>query len=251
MLPRPSTTISFHRLSDSPAQVGVGDQRPVGLLRRSSPSGPRRSAGARRAASRSRTGGRGDAGHDLAVAVDIDGDDLLRAPVARTTAGPRASAATRRSRGRSSGPAAPAVRRASASTSDSSQYSVITRTGRYSTTRASDCDGPPQRPTDPRCHDEGRSARKRRAILEAATTRFLRNGYRGTSMDEIAARAAVSKQTVYKHFADKETPLRRDRGRARSTEASDPVHDEVLELAGQRRTSRPTCATWPAASSPR
>jgi TetR/AcrR family transcriptional repressor of mexJK operon len=40
--------------------------------------------------------------------------------------------------------------------------------------------------------------------MEAATTLFLRNGYQGTSMDEIAALAAVSKQTVYKHFADKE-----------------------------------------------
>ena len=49
-----------------------------------------------------------------------------------------------------------------------------------------------------------RSARKHREIMEAATTAFLRNGYRGTSMDEIAALAGVSKQTVYKHFADKE-----------------------------------------------
>ena len=40
--------------------------------------------------------------------------------------------------------------------------------------------------------------------MEAATTLFLRNGYQGTSMDEIAALAAVSKQTVYKNFADKE-----------------------------------------------
>jgi TetR/AcrR family transcriptional repressor of mexJK operon len=52
--------------------------------------------------------------------------------------------------------------------------------------------------------DPGRSARKRRAIIEAATTLFLRNGYQGTSMDDIAAAAAVSKQTVYKNFADKE-----------------------------------------------
>jgi AcrR family transcriptional regulator len=51
---------------------------------------------------------------------------------------------------------------------------------------------------------DSRSARKRAAILEAATAAFLRNGYLGTSMDEIAAAAAVSKQTVYKHFADKE-----------------------------------------------
>ena len=48
------------------------------------------------------------------------------------------------------------------------------------------------------------SAGKRRAILDAATAAFLRNGYRGTSMDEIAAAARVSKQTVYKHFSDKE-----------------------------------------------
>lgn len=49
-----------------------------------------------------------------------------------------------------------------------------------------------------------RSGRKHRAILEAATTVFLSKGYQGTSMDEIAALAEVSKQTVYKHFADKE-----------------------------------------------
>jgi TetR/AcrR family transcriptional repressor of mexJK operon len=41
-------------------------------------------------------------------------------------------------------------------------------------------------------------------ILEAATTLFLRNGYLGTSVDDIAAQAHVSKQTVYTHFADKE-----------------------------------------------
>ncbi|WP_329389570.1 TetR/AcrR family transcriptional regulator [Streptomyces sp. NBC_01351] len=49
-----------------------------------------------------------------------------------------------------------------------------------------------------------RSARKHQAILEAATTVFLNKGYSGTSMDDIAKLAAVSKQTVYKHFADKE-----------------------------------------------
>jgi TetR/AcrR family transcriptional repressor of mexJK operon len=36
------------------------------------------------------------------------------------------------------------------------------------------------------------------------TDAFLRNGYPGTTMDQIAAQAAVSKQTVYKHFSDKE-----------------------------------------------
>jgi TetR/AcrR family transcriptional repressor of mexJK operon len=50
-----------------------------------------------------------------------------------------------------------------------------------------------------------RSARKRAVILDAARQVFFANGYVGTSMDEIAAVASVSKQTVYKHFADKET----------------------------------------------
>lgn len=52
--------------------------------------------------------------------------------------------------------------------------------------------------------EASRSARKRLGIIEAATAVFLRNGYLGTSMDEIAALAGVSKQTVYKQFADKE-----------------------------------------------
>jgi TetR/AcrR family transcriptional regulator, mexJK operon transcriptional repressor len=57
--------------------------------------------------------------------------------------------------------------------------------------------------TDP-ADGQGRSARKRQAIMAAATSLFLRNGYQGTSMDDIAALAVVSKQTVYKNFADKE-----------------------------------------------
>ncbi|GAB3677143.1 TetR/AcrR family transcriptional regulator [Actinocorallia lasiicapitis] len=51
---------------------------------------------------------------------------------------------------------------------------------------------------------DSRSERKHQAILDAATTVFLDRGYSGTSMDDIAKLAAVSKQTVYKHFADKE-----------------------------------------------
>ncbi|MCG3042990.1 TetR/AcrR family transcriptional regulator [Streptomyces fenghuangensis] len=53
-------------------------------------------------------------------------------------------------------------------------------------------------------NDQSRSARKHRAIMEAATQAFMAKGYSGTSMDDIAKLAAVSKQTVYKHFADKE-----------------------------------------------
>lgn len=49
----------------------------------------------------------------------------------------------------------------------------------------------------------GPSLRKRQAILDAARTLFLQRGYAGTSMDDVAAHAHVSKQTVYLHFVDK------------------------------------------------
>lgn len=49
-----------------------------------------------------------------------------------------------------------------------------------------------------------RSPDKHKAILDAATEIFLRNGFLGTSMDEVALQSAVSKQTVYQHFSNKE-----------------------------------------------
>jgi TetR/AcrR family transcriptional regulator, mexJK operon transcriptional repressor len=52
--------------------------------------------------------------------------------------------------------------------------------------------------------EAGRSERRRQAIIQAATEVFLRHGYLGATTDEIAARASVSKQTLYKHFADKQ-----------------------------------------------
>jgi TetR/AcrR family transcriptional regulator, mexJK operon transcriptional repressor len=76
---------------------------------------------------------------------------------------------------------------------------------------------------------EPRSTRKRTAILEAGSTLFLRNGYRGTSMDEIAALARVSKQTVYKAFSDKES-LFSEIVTSAVDQAADPVYAEVLEL---------------------
>lgn len=48
-----------------------------------------------------------------------------------------------------------------------------------------------------------RSDLKRMAILEAAAEIFSDRGYETTSMDEVAARANVSKRTVYNHFDNK------------------------------------------------
>ncbi|MFI5957560.1 TetR/AcrR family transcriptional regulator [Cryptosporangium sp. NPDC051539] len=50
-----------------------------------------------------------------------------------------------------------------------------------------------------------RSEGKRIAILDAAEALFITEGYDRTSVDAVAARAQVSKRTVYDHFGDKET----------------------------------------------
>lgn len=71
----------------------------------------------------------------------------------------------------------------------------------------------PQEPTrSPATDDPDAQPQRRRAprlasgasIQEAATQLFLEKGYQATSMDEIAARAGVSKQTIYTHFTNKE-----------------------------------------------
>ncbi|MFI0419287.1 TetR/AcrR family transcriptional regulator [Spongiactinospora sp. 9N601] len=49
-----------------------------------------------------------------------------------------------------------------------------------------------------------RSEGKRADILTAATALFVSDGYELTSVDAIAARAKVSKRTVYDHFGDKQ-----------------------------------------------
>jgi AcrR family transcriptional regulator len=45
---------------------------------------------------------------------------------------------------------------------------------------------------------------KRLSITEAAEDAFAREGYAATSIDGIAARACVSRQTIYNHYGDKE-----------------------------------------------
>src|SRR5688572_13149756 len=46
---------------------------------------------------------------------------------------------------------------------------------------------------------------KRVSIVEAAAEVFCREGFSGASIDEIAAEACVSRQTIYNHYREKET----------------------------------------------
>jgi TetR/AcrR family transcriptional regulator, mexJK operon transcriptional repressor len=73
------------------------------------------------------------------------------------------------------------------------------------------------------------SAKKLQAILEAATVAFLQNGYLGTNMDQVAALAGVSKQTVYNYFSNKET-LFIEIVTQMTNAGSDAVRNETDEL---------------------
>ncbi|WP_290805668.1 TetR/AcrR family transcriptional regulator [Herbiconiux sp.] len=90
----------------------------------------------------------------------------------------------------------------------------------------------------PRTHGTGT---KRDAILEAAVELLLAKGFGGTSMDAVAAKAGVSKTTVYAHFADKDKLFRAVMAHASSMlvpnvseaisgEVSDPVERLVRAL---------------------
>ena len=85
--------------------------------------------------------------------------------------------------------------------------------------------------------------RKREAIVQAAIVEFRANGFEATSVDKVAARAEVSKRTLYNHFPSKdelfseilrvlwecsasalEQPYRRDQ----------PLRDQVVALLLQK-----------------
>lgn len=63
-------------------------------------------------------------------------------------------------------------------------------------------------PRKPRMNQEERSERSRTQILGAALTLFSSQGYRATSMRDIARAARVSTGNVYHQFPDKETIFR-------------------------------------------
>jgi TetR/AcrR family transcriptional regulator, mexJK operon transcriptional repressor len=78
--------------------------------------------------------------------------------------------------------------------------------------------------------EAGSSARKHRAILNAAIKVFLKSGYLGANMDEIAALSQVSKQTIYKHFSSKEA-LFVEIVTSMTDAAGNSVHNEMPQLA--------------------
>lgn len=91
----------------------------------------------------------------------------------------------------------------------------------------------PQRLTD----------RKRVAIVDAAIAEFREHGFDATSMDKIAATAAVSKRTVYNHFPSKDELFAEILQRLWASSAAQPpvpyegeqpLRAQVLALAEQK-----------------
>lgn len=91
----------------------------------------------------------------------------------------------------------------------------------------------PQRLTD----------RKRVAIVDAAIAEFREHGFDATSMDKIAATAAVSKRTVYNHFPSKDELFSEILQRMWASsmtqppvpyEATQPLRPQVLALIEQK-----------------
>ncbi len=78
-----------------------------------------------------------------------------------------------------------------------------------------------------------RNSAKRKNIMNAAATLFLREGFDATSMDAIAELAAVSKQTVYSHFGSKKD-LFRECIQSRSQESV--LNEAVLNPDGDVRS---------------
>ena len=52
--------------------------------------------------------------------------------------------------------------------------------------------------------DDPRVVRSRAAVVDAARTLFLRNGYAGTTMEEIAALAGIARRTVFNNYTEKD-----------------------------------------------
>jgi TetR/AcrR family transcriptional regulator of autoinduction and epiphytic fitness len=81
--------------------------------------------------------------------------------------------------------------------------------------------------------------RKRDAIVQAAIVEFRANGFEATSVDKVAARAEVSKRTLYNHFSSKDelfAAILRILWESRASELERvyepgrPIRDQLLEL---------------------
>jgi AcrR family transcriptional regulator len=78
---------------------------------------------------------------------------------------------------------------------------------------------------------ERRRERTRSALIEAAREVFVRRGFHGASLDEIAETAGFTRGAIYKNFADKEELF---------LAVFDQVNDHTLDAFGQMLEQEPS-----------
>lgn len=86
------------------------------------------------------------------------------------------------------------------------------------------------------------SEKKRMQIVSAAELLFAEQGVEATSMDQVAARAEVSKRTVYNHFATKTAlfqsvleamMMQIEQGKAVDYDPNEPIASQLMNIAEQ------------------
>jgi TetR/AcrR family transcriptional repressor of mexJK operon len=90
----------------------------------------------------------------------------------------------------------------------------------------------------------GKSQDKRAAIMCAGAEIFLRDGFAAASMDAIAAKAGVSKATLYSHFGGKAELFRSVVSARREMAIEAKLHPELLSddpIAGLQRIAEVFC----------
>lgn len=85
---------------------------------------------------------------------------------------------------------------------------------------------------------QARKEATRDAILDAAFERFTLNGYRQTSMDNIATACGISRAAVYLHFANKEEIFRTLSERIQNSHLSEGEAALALDVPVEERLHR-------------
>jgi TetR/AcrR family transcriptional regulator, mexJK operon transcriptional repressor len=91
-------------------------------------------------------------------------------------------------------------------------------------------------------HPSIRKGRKFDQVLEGARTVFLRDGFEGANVDDIAREAGVSKATLYSYFPDKKLLFMETARKECVQQANEAVElldltspaEQVLRIAGER-----------------
>ncbi len=109
---------------------------------------------------------------------------------------------------------------------------------------------PTEKPRKAAAPGRPKDLEKGAAILDAAKRLFTTQGFDGTSMDQIAAAAGVSKLTVYSHFGDKETLFAAGAKAMCEQKLPTALFDPRPEVPLRERLMQIACAFFAMISSP-